>query len=287
VTRGWERAVRRGDIGALERLWILEKPDIDARNAQGQTALMIAALEGHGSTISWLIERGAALNVTAKYGLSALMLAVVRDHADAARRLLESGADTRLLGTGAPGFANKTALDLAIDRNNDAVLDALRSTAGAASSHQAHFATVPSWEAARPLLMFQPLRPEYTAGAGLQALRIHVKDHKSREVPIGDRTLEAHYDQFVLSQARKGVDEARRLAFVVSYGRAPRKARIAGHEARVYERGPEPDANDPDGRLPAVVTWHDGEMFYLLASDHLLTEVLVTIGDSLYADACN
>ena len=285
MTRDWERAVRQGDIGALERVWILEKPDIDARNAQGQTALMIAALEGHGSTISWLIERGAALNVTAKYGLSALMLAVVRDHADAARRLLEAGADTRLRGTGAPGFANKTAFDLAIDRNNEAVLDVLRSTAGAASSPDAHFGTVPSWEAARLMLTFQPLRPAYTAASSLQALRIHVKDHKSREVPIGDRTLEAHYDQFVLSQSRKGVDEARRLALVVSYGRAPREARIAGREARVYERGAEPDEDDPDGRLPAIVTWHDGDMFYLIASDHLLTDVLVTIGDSLYAYA--
>jgi hypothetical protein len=284
VTRTWERAVRRGDIKELERLGA-QNPDIDTRNAHGQTALMIAASEGHGLVVSWLIEHGAALDATAKYGLSALMLAVVGGHADAARRLLEAGADARLRGTGdAPGFANKTARDLAIDRHDHAVLDVLDSAARSASAlSHSHFATVRSWEAARPMLLFQPRGPRYTAGAGLQALRIHVRDHKSRDVPIGDRTLEAHYGQFVLSQALKGVDEARRLALVVSYGRAPREARIAGRPARVYERGPEPDADDPDGRLPAVVTWHDREMFYLIASDGLQPDVLVTIANSMYA----
>ena len=61
-----------------------------------------------------------------------------------------------------------------------------------------------------------------------------------RELPIEDRALEAQYGGFVLSQSRKGAEEARRLALNVSYGRAAREARIAGRDARVYELGPEP-----------------------------------------------
>ena len=145
-----------------------------------------------------------------------------------------------------------------------------------------HFETALSWKAARAMLTFQPLEPEHTAGLRLQAIRIHVRDHKLRELSVDDRTLEAHYGGFVLSQARKGVNEARRLALDVPYGRAGRDARIAGCAARVYELGPEPAPGDIDGRSPAVVTWHDAEMFYLIASDEMSSDELVRIAVSLY-----
>ena len=83
-----------------------------------------------------------------------------------------------------------------------------------------HFETASSWKAARAKLTFQPREPGYTAGLRLHSIRIHVRDHKLREVSINDRTLEAHYGGFVLSQARKGTDEARRLALDVRYGSA-------------------------------------------------------------------
>jgi ankyrin repeat protein len=63
-----------------------------------------------------LIAHGAQLDVTAKYGLSALMLAVVNGHAEIARDLTRAGADLSLVGSGAPGFAGKTARDLATAR---------------------------------------------------------------------------------------------------------------------------------------------------------------------------
>jgi ankyrin repeat protein len=111
----WEAAARRGSVEALA--WQLaEGADIDARDRHGQTALMLAALAGHCEVVALLTARGAALNVTAKYGLSALMLAVIRGHTDIVRRLVAAGADRSLLGTGAPGFSGKTALDLAVAR---------------------------------------------------------------------------------------------------------------------------------------------------------------------------
>ena len=132
------------------------------------------------------------------------------------------------------------------------------------------------------MLTFQPLEPEYTAGLRLQSLQIHVRDHKLRELAIGDRTLEAHYGGFLLSQSRKGANEARRLALDVSYGRPAREARIAGCAARVYDHGPEPPPGDIDGRSPAVVTWHDADMFYLIASGEMTTHDMVRIAISLY-----
>src|SRR3989442_9881069 len=97
-----------------------------------------------------------------------------------------------------------------------------------------HFETAPSWKAARAMLTFRPLEPKDTGRLHLQSIQIHVRDHKLRELPVEDRTIEAHYGGFVLSQSRKGANEARRLALAVPYGRAAREAEIAGCAARVY-----------------------------------------------------
>jgi len=145
-----------------------------------------------------------------------------------------------------------------------------------------HFEIVPSWEAARARLVFQPLQPGYTAGKRLQSLSIHVRDHKRRELSVAERTLEAHYGAFVLSQSRKGAREARRWALEVSYGLAGRDAQIAGCAARVYELGPEAPPDDIDGRSPAVVAWHDSELFYLVASSEMSAAELMRIAVSLY-----
>jgi hypothetical protein len=106
--------------------------------------------------------------------------------------------------------------------------------------------------------------------------------HKLREILINERTLEAHYGGFVLSQARKGTDEARRLALDVRYGSAGQEGQIVGHAARIYELGPEPAPDDIDGRTPAVVIWHDADLFFLVASDTMSSHELVRIAISLY-----
>jgi uncharacterized protein len=103
--------------------------DIDARDGHGQTALMRAACQGQGELVAWLVQRGAALHHAAKYGLSALMLAVVRGHVEIVRTLADAGADLCRRGTGAPGFAAKTALDLAIARGDAEVIEILRAAA--------------------------------------------------------------------------------------------------------------------------------------------------------------
>jgi hypothetical protein len=146
-----------------------------------------------------------------------------------------------------------------------------------------HFASVPDWTAAREMLTFQPFEPSFTAGLVRAGLRIFIRDHKMRDVAIGDRSLEAHYGRFVLSQARKGVEESRRLVVNVSYGRDPRDATIAGHPARIYELGGEPEPDDVDGRMPSVVAWHDGEMFFLIASGEMRVEELIPIAASMYS----
>src|SRR5215469_18875919 len=128
VTNEWEDAVRRGSIDQLRRL-VASGADVDARDGYGQTALMLAAREGYATLVEWLVDHGAALDHTAKYGLSALMLAVIGGHTEVVRILAAAGANICLRGTGAPGFAAETALDLAIARSDSDMIEILRARA--------------------------------------------------------------------------------------------------------------------------------------------------------------
>jgi hypothetical protein len=131
------------------------------------------------------------------------------------------------------------------------------------------------------MLTFLPFRVK-DSRFRLRSIKIHMRNHRLRKLPTADRTLEAIYDRFAFSQAKKTLQEARRLAIDVSYGPAGRAMQIAGHDARIYDLGPEVAPDDIDGRSPAIVTWHDGAMFYLIASYELCCETLVEVAASLY-----
>lgn len=129
--RGWEEAIRRDDASTVARL-LEEGADIDARDAHGQTGVMLAALHGSTRVAALLAARGADLDRTAKYRLSALMLAAIRNQPLIARTLVVAGADVTIRGSGAPGFHGKTALDLAEAAGHTEVAALLRD-AGARS----------------------------------------------------------------------------------------------------------------------------------------------------------
>jgi hypothetical protein len=118
-----------------------------------------------------------------------------------------------------------------------------------------HFETASSWKMARAMLTFEPLKPAYTAGLHLQSIRIHVRDHKMR-VP-GD---------WHLPYPTGAMGRTERLPDV----------------PHASELGLEPPPDDIDGRSPAVVLWHDGELFYLVASGSMPSDELVRIANSIY-----
>ena len=112
----WEAALVREDVATLERL-LAEGQDPDQRDARNQTALMRAAHTGNLPIVDLLLRNSADPNLRAKYCLTALMLAIIAGQSAVARRLAHSGSDLSLKGSGAPGFHNKTAHDLAAERN--------------------------------------------------------------------------------------------------------------------------------------------------------------------------
>jgi ankyrin repeat protein len=109
----WRSAVKAGDVAAIEVL-LDAGAAVDAKDEHGQTALMNAARDGHTAVVRLLVARGAALDHTAKYNLSAIMLAVINGRDAIVGVLADAGADLTIKGAGAPGFAGKTALDLAV-----------------------------------------------------------------------------------------------------------------------------------------------------------------------------
>ncbi|MDD5322530.1 MAG: ankyrin repeat domain-containing protein [Methylococcales bacterium] len=111
----WEDAIKLGDIQIVLDL-LVRGTDVNARDRYRQTALMLAAHAGHREVVEILIAHRANLNITAKFGLSALMLAIITGHPEVARLLAKAGADLSLRGSGTPGFADKTAYDLALER---------------------------------------------------------------------------------------------------------------------------------------------------------------------------
>ena len=62
----------------------------------GWTALHYAAYAGHTATVELLIAKGAKLDARAPNGRTALMLAAQNDHAGVSLALLRAGADTEL-----------------------------------------------------------------------------------------------------------------------------------------------------------------------------------------------
>lgn len=124
VTADWRDSILAGDVARLEAL-LDGGANIDALDRYGQSGLMIAAMHGKVDVVRLLIERGAALDNTAKYRLSALMLAVINGHVEIVRLLVHAGADRELRGSGAPGFHEKTARDLAAAAGREDLLDIL------------------------------------------------------------------------------------------------------------------------------------------------------------------
>ena len=126
----WADAIHQSKIGTLSAM-CAEGADINSLDSYGQTGLMLAAKAGDAEVVRWMIEHHANLDHTAKYGLSAVMLAVINGHVETVSELVSAGADLGLTGSGAPGFQDKTVLDLALERGDQLVIDILE----AASNH--------------------------------------------------------------------------------------------------------------------------------------------------------
>lgn len=94
-------------------------------NRQGWTALLYAAFSGHSGIVRQLLDNGASPNEATENGMTALMLAAKNGHVEVVKALLEYHADVTIVNE-----QGATALSLAIERGNTniaALLDATKS----------------------------------------------------------------------------------------------------------------------------------------------------------------
>lgn len=88
-------AAKANDVSELARL-LASGADIDARDARGYSALMLAAYSGNDAAFEYLLAHGADPNSVDAAGNSVLMGAAFKGHTRMVKQLLDAGADARL-----------------------------------------------------------------------------------------------------------------------------------------------------------------------------------------------
>ena len=95
-------AAESGDLAKIRAL-LAEGADLNAKNSNGQTPLMLAAgTFGRIDTVRTLLSAGAAMNAQDISGRTALVMAILANDVDMVQALLANGADIELkhgLGT--------------------------------------------------------------------------------------------------------------------------------------------------------------------------------------------
>ncbi len=94
-------AAKAGDVSAVRAL-VQRKADVNAREADGTTALHWAARVGAQSTIELLVKAGANVNAANRYGVTPLAVAAKAGNAAVLETLLRAGAGLNEAEAGLP-----------------------------------------------------------------------------------------------------------------------------------------------------------------------------------------
>ena len=92
ATSDFIAAAADGDLAQVQRL-MASGADVNARQKDGEAALLLAALNGHRAVVVALLEKGADVDVKWNDGWTALMAASRGGHREIVRVLLSKGAD--------------------------------------------------------------------------------------------------------------------------------------------------------------------------------------------------
>lgn len=106
------KAVMNGDIDTVNVL-IRDKVDLNVQDAQGNTAVMVAAELGYNSILELLIKNNAGVDMKNNDGNTAVTLAVLHSHCDTVKMLLAAGANINITNK-----LGKVALSYAFDNGH-------------------------------------------------------------------------------------------------------------------------------------------------------------------------
>ena len=116
--------IKNGDAVAV-RLFLTAGMNPNAKENDGSTALMWAAVHGKSDIVKMLLEKGVEVNVKEnKMGFTALMFAAMQEHADVVKLLLEKGAELAVIDNN-----GKTTLTYAKAKGDTAIIRLLKNAA--------------------------------------------------------------------------------------------------------------------------------------------------------------
>lgn len=101
-------AARAGDVQSLKRI-LGSGVEINSKNENGHSALMLAAYNGHFDATQFLLEQGADVNSIDQSSNSILMGVIFKGHAAIFELLVQAGADLDY-----ENRKKQTAIDLAV-----------------------------------------------------------------------------------------------------------------------------------------------------------------------------
>jgi ankyrin repeat protein len=88
-----------GDVIGLQKEYMRDRSILTAQNAQGMTAMHLAACHGHVRIITFVLECGLDQNIVDSKGRTALHIAAQQCYPNALKLLLNDGADCRSIRT--------------------------------------------------------------------------------------------------------------------------------------------------------------------------------------------
>ena len=107
--------------GSVQRMQLLHLAGANVNSSgAGGTPLFLAAGEGRLTAVRYLLDEGADVNLHGDYGNTALTEATYYGHVTVIKELLARGANVNAISI------DGTPLDIAIGRNNVAVIDLLK-----------------------------------------------------------------------------------------------------------------------------------------------------------------
>ncbi len=112
-------AARSGDLTVVNEL-LGDKAAVDAREADGTSALHWAVLGGHHAVVAGLLQAGADANAADRYGTTPLSLAALNGDVLATEALLKAGANVNAVDA-----ARESVLMTAARTGNETIVDLL------------------------------------------------------------------------------------------------------------------------------------------------------------------
>lgn len=94
------QAAAQGDVQTVRALLKARTADVNAKEADGATALHYAANRGDLAVVEALLAAGADVKATNRYGVTALALACIGGNAAVVERLVKAGADPKATTAG-------------------------------------------------------------------------------------------------------------------------------------------------------------------------------------------